>query len=190
MNLSTNSLKTKKHKLILAMVFVSFTGLMSMNQSYASSYYNQDRDYKNKHGYSDSRSNSRSQHKNKRHHSRHAKRQHRSYDRRHQPVHGHHHRNKHNYRSHQHHNIGHNQGHNHGYKYSEHRDNYPRIERYSTNYSSSIRYNGVSHHNNAAATLVGGAIGGAIANDISGGDGAATAFGIVTGAVLANGFNH
>ena len=49
-----------------------------------------------------------------------------------------------------------------------------------------------SSYNNydPVATIVGGAIGGAIANDISGGDGAATAIGVLTGAVLVGGLHH
>lgn len=58
---------------------------------------------------------------------------------------------------------------------------------YRYNYDNHIEYGTNSH---VGATIVGGALGGAIANDISHGNGAITTLGVITGAALAVEFDH
>lgn len=159
----------KNYKQISRIIVLSFIGLLSINTSFAGSYYNNNHEYRsgshraqNKHrstvtidyGYSDT-------HRAPRH----AERRRYSHERRsdsYRPAH----------------------------QYNSYRSHTPRYQQHSRNYYNSVSYSSYNGHNNAAATIVGGAIGGVIANDISGGDGAATAIGILGGAVLASGLSH
>ncbi len=56
--------------------------------------------------------------------------------------------------------------------------------------SNSVTYIEYGANDHTAATIVGGAIGGVVANDLSHGDGVATAIGVVTGAIIAVGLDH
>lgn len=156
-------LNLNNHRQVLSMLFFAGIGLLSVNLSYADSY---SRSYS--HSYSGNRHNNYRHYRNHRSHE--ARHYRRHYD---QPHHSYYYDN-HNYYG------DHNYRHHH----------YPKIKSYTTNYSSSVSYTTYSDHHDIATTIVGGALGGVIANDLSGGDGAATAFGILTGAVIADGLGH
>ncbi len=164
-------------KLTFKVFIISLFSLVFMSSSYADSQYRSNGHYRSDHqyrnnnhsGYNKHRS-SRSHDYGNRHNSRRAVRHTRTYN------HGQ------NYSHHQH---SQSCGHRVYYNYSDH--SYNVLNTHSGYNVSYVEYGNNGH---AAATIVGGLVGGVIASDISHGNSAATALGAITGAAIAIGLDH